>query len=145
MTLTRARPRGLVLPGPRRWIALVLAGVAINVVWELGQAGLYAGRPPWWVYLGAAVKDGLIIVGAALFAVLIAALWRRAFWPAFLLALLATAAFIELRALAQGRWSYAESMPTVFTIGLSPLVQLALTGTLAVLIAWRAGGRAQRR
>jgi hypothetical protein len=141
MTLTRARPRGLVLPGPRRWIVLVLAGVAINVAWEFGQAGLYGGRPPWWVYLEAAVTDGLIIAFAALFA----ALWRRAFWPVFLVALLATAAFIELRALAQGRWSYAESMPTVFTIGLSPLVQLALTGTLAVLIAWRAGGRAPRR
>ncbi|MEJ7781959.1 MAG: hypothetical protein WKF99_05280, partial [Solirubrobacteraceae bacterium] len=66
-------------------------------------------------------------------------------WPAFLVALLATAAFIELRALDQGRWSYAESMPTVFTMGLSPLVQLALTGTLAVLIAWRAGGPARPR
>ncbi len=145
MTLTRVRPRGLALPGPRRWIALVIVGFAINVAWELGQAGLYAGRPPWWVYLEAAVTDGLIIAVAALFAVLIAALWRRAFWPAFLVALLATAAFIELRALDQGRWSYAESMPTVFTMGLSPLVQLALTGTLAVLIAWRAGGPARPR
>lgn len=145
MTLTRARPRRRALPGPRRWIALVLAGTLINVVWELGQAGLYAGRAPWWVYLEASVKDGLIIAAAALLAVLVARLDRRAFWPAFLLALLATAAFIELRALAQGRWSYAESMPTVFTMGLSPLVQLALTGTLAVLVAWRAGGRARRR
>ena len=133
------------LRAPRRWIALVLVGIAINVAWEFAQAGLYAGRPPWWVYVEAAVKDGLIIPGAALLAVAISRLWRRAFWPAFLLALVATAAFIEVRALSEGRWSYAESMPTVFTVGLSPLVQLALTGTLAVLIAWRAGGRARPR
>jgi len=146
MTLVRARPRRLALPGPRRWIALFIVGTAINVAWELGQAGLYAGRPPWWVYLEAAVSDGLLIAAAALVALLVARLARRAFWPVFLLALLATAAFIELRALAQGRWSYAEAMPTVFTMGLSPLVQLALTGTLAVLIAWRgAGGRAGSR
>lgn len=130
---------------PRRWIALVLVAFAINVAWEFAQAGLYGGRPPWWVYLEAAVKDGLIIAAAAVVAVAIAGLWRRAFWPAFLLSLVATAAFIELRALSQGRWSYAESMPTVFTIGLSPLIQLPLTGTLAVLIAWRAGGRARPR
>ncbi len=139
MTLTRARSRRLALPGARRWIALLLAGTAINVAWEFGQAGLYDGRVVFLIYMEAAVKDGLIIAAAALFAVLIAGLWRRAFWPVFLLALLATAAFIELRALAQGRWSYAESMPTVFTMGLSPLVQLALTGMVAVLIAWRVG------
>lgn len=93
----------------------------------------------------AAVKDGLIIAAAALVAMLLARRWRRAFWPAFVVALVAAAAFIELRALAQGRWSYAGSMPTVLTIGLSPLVQLALTGMLAVLIAWRGGGRARPR
>lgn len=87
----------------------------------------------------AAVNDGLIIAAAAFVALLVARLWRRAFWPVFLLALVATAAFVELRALDQGRWSYAESMPTVFTVGLSPLVQLPFTGTLAVLIAWRRG------
>ena len=133
------------LRGPRRWIALLVVGFAINIAWEFGQAGLYGGRPPWWVYVEAAVKDALIIAAAAVLAVAITRRWRRVFWPVFLLALVATAAFIELRALSQGRWSYAESMPTVFTIGLSPLVQLALTGTLAVLIGWRIGGRARPR
>jgi hypothetical protein len=28
-------------------------------------------------------------------------------------------------------------MPTIFGIGLSPLVQLAVTGTLALLIVWK--------
>jgi hypothetical protein len=90
------------LMAPRRWIALVLVAFAINVAWEFAQAGLYGGRPPWWVYVEAAVKDGLIITAAAAFALAIARLWRRAFWPAFLLALVATAAFIELRALVPG-------------------------------------------
>lgn len=128
-------------------MVLVVAGLAVNVVWELGQASLYAGRPPWWVYLRAAVSDGLVIGAAALLGVLAHRLWRGTFWPVFLLILLATAAFIELRALAQGRWAYADAMPTVFTIGLSPLVQLPLTGALAVLVAWRGapGGPARSR
>ncbi len=125
----------------------MVVGFAVNVVWELGQASLYAGRPPWWVYLRAAVSDGLVIGAAALVGVLAHRLWRGAFWPVFLLILLATAAFIELRALAQGRWAYADAMPTVFTIGLSPLVQLAVTGALAVVVAWRGapGGPARSR
>lgn len=33
-----------------------------------------------------------------------------------------------------GRWSYTNMMPTVFHIGLSPLIQLALTGALSLKI-----------
>ncbi len=49
--------------------------------------------------------------------------------------LTATAVFIELRAHAQGRWVYAAAMPTVETVGLSPLVQLPLTGAVAIGLA----------
>jgi len=84
-----------------------------------------------------AVSDALFIGAAALLGVLARRLWPGGFWPVFLLVLVATAAVIELRALAAGRWAYAEAMPTVFTVGLSPLVQLGLTGAVAVLVAWR--------
>jgi len=133
----RPGSRSGTLPGLARWVVLVVAGCALNVVWELGQASLYAGRPPWWVFLRAAVSDALFIGAATLLGVLARRLWPGGFWPVFLLVLVATAAVIELRALAAGRWAYAEAMPTVFTVGLSPLVQLGLTGAVAVLVAWR--------
>jgi len=43
-----------------------------------------------------------------------------------------TATVIELNALTLGRWSYVSSMPTVFGIGLSPLIQLATTSLIAL-------------
>lgn len=39
---------------------------------------------------------------------------------------------IEIKALLFDQWSYTELMPTIFGIGLSPLVQLALTGSLSM-------------
>lgn len=34
-----------------------------------------------------------------------------------------------------GRWSYKNSMPTIFGIGLSPLVQLAVTGVISLWVS----------
>lgn len=39
---------------------------------------------------------------------------------------------IELRVLNIGRWVYTELMPTIFNIGLSPLIQLFTTAILAL-------------
>ncbi|MCX6711531.1 MAG: hypothetical protein NT139_00640, partial [Candidatus Woesearchaeota archaeon] len=43
-------------------------------------------------------------------------------------------AFIELVALSTGRWDYTKLMPTVFGIGLSPLIQLAVTSIISLII-----------
>ncbi len=53
------------------------------------------------------------------------------------LPMLLGAVAVEREALAMGRWSYAEAMPTLGGIGLTPLVQLPLLGALGVLIARR--------
>jgi len=50
------------------------------------------------------------------------------------LLLIIIAALNEMINLNLGRWQYTNSMPTVFGIGLSPLVQLAATSLLSLLI-----------
>jgi hypothetical protein len=35
------------------------------------------------------------------------------------------------------RWNYLDSMPVVFGVGISPLIQLALTGALALFVVSR--------
>jgi len=58
-------------------------------------------------------------------------------WPLylFLIMCLLVAISIEVRAVyIQGRWSYSDYMPTVFGIGLSPLVQMAVTGLASDMI-----------
>lgn len=47
---------------------------------------------------------------------------------------LAVAVLIELINLNLSRWEYTSAMPTLFGIGLSPLVQLASTGALPFLL-----------
>ena len=42
------------------------------------------------------------------------------------------AIFIELRAANLGKWHYSSAMPTIFGIGLTPLVQLAITGLIVL-------------
>jgi len=44
------------------------------------------------------------------------------------------AAFIEIINLNLGRWKYTIMMPTFFGIGISPLIQLALTGIISLII-----------
>jgi hypothetical protein len=44
------------------------------------------------------------------------------------------AAINEYLNLKLGRWSYTPSMPTIFGIGLSPLIQLTVTSILSLLI-----------
>jgi len=44
------------------------------------------------------------------------------------------ATIIEVKALFFEQWSYTALMPTIFGIGLSPLVQLAVTGALSIVI-----------
>jgi len=44
------------------------------------------------------------------------------------------AAIIEIKAFFLEQWAYTSLMPTIFGIGLSPLVQLAVTGALSMFV-----------
>ena len=99
-----------------------------------------SGIPKYPHLLLATFTDALIITGIFL---IISLKNKNVKWMSkpkkldFLLIILfglAVAVFIELRALMIGRWVYKEIMPTIFGIGLSPLVQLAITGFLSLLI-----------
>lgn len=110
---------------------------ALNMLWEFVQLPLYVDHEQLAtsvLYL-AAIDDAGLIVVAAFAAGFVHRRSRAAAWTVLLLGLLATATAIELRAVTTGRWAYAELMPTVGIIGLSPLVQLPLTGALSVTLA----------
>ena len=44
---------------------------------------------------------------------------------------------VEPISLKLGRWEYAPSMPTILGIGITPLVQLAITGLLALSLTFQ--------
>ena len=88
--------------------------------------------------LYASVSDVFIIFVIYLFLALVYRefYWnkkKRIFW--FLLLTIMYSILLEVRALLTGRWVYAEIMPTIFGIGVSPLVQLAITGLVSLMIS----------
>ena len=90
----------------------------------------------------AAIADSLLILGMY---GITAILWKNFLWVkqtnkkqnySFLASGLIIAAIIEYRGVfLLQKWSYSLLMPTIFGIGLSPLLQLSITGILAVRAA----------
>jgi hypothetical protein len=88
--------------------------------------------------------DGTLIVGIHL---VISVLWRNMLWLqkmnrmqvwTVVVAALAIAAAIEYRKVfVLKAWSYTPLMPVVFGIGVSPLLQLSLTGLLSFWLTRR--------
>ena len=119
------------------------AGYVLNFVWEtLHAVYLYQGHDmaasryvPMLIYVSAV--DGVLIL--ALYG-WVASLWRDLFWMrkpgalvVFILSAMVLAAAIEYTSVyVLNRWSYLPAMPELLGIGISPLLQLALTGIIAI-------------
>lgn len=111
----------------------------LNFLWEHAHYVLYAhykgGPITSGILLHATVVDAVIItlVGASL--CFVPYLRQRGWLPLFILVLVAVG--IELWALNTGRWAYQATMPLLPLIdtGLSPTMQLALTGWLSFTLS----------
>ena len=117
----------------------------LNFFWEaLHAVYLYqhhdfdaATYVPMLLYVSS--MDSLMVLG---FYLGVGLMWRDLLWikrfqkksiVVFLILGIVVAFIIEYRAVIYThRWLYKEAMPTIFGVGLSPLVQLSVTGILAV-------------
>lgn len=119
----------------KNWLWLFLISFGLNLVWENLHQFLYLhyrGQAiSELILLRAALVDGLIIVLAVLVVERLNFPAKK-IWP-LLLITLAVAVIMERWALATGRWQYAAAMPLlpIIKTGLSPTIQLALSGALA--------------
>lgn len=127
-------------------IHLFSVGVGLNIVWEFLHAWLYetCRRQTWQqnvpLLLIMAVKDGGFIVffyslSVVLFGrvEIVRSVWQLLFF--FVLAL--SFSFVDERvSLRLKRWEYATSMPRVFGVGVTPLLEIAVTGLLAFWIVF---------
>ena len=129
----------------RRWPAFALLVLALNFAWEMKQANWFAsmrGLPPMRATLlcaRASLGDLLITAVAFAMAALVA---RAVTWPAkrhvvipamvFVGVALAIAIGYEAFALSTARWTYDASMPTLFGIGVLPLLQWLLLPVIEV-------------
>lgn len=111
----------------RQAIHIFIIAFVLNIAWEKLQMPLYAvdvsGWGCWMLCLRASVWDAVIITGVYY---LVTAPDRKTRYVLSVILLLSIAIFIEHRALTEGRWAYSHLMPTIWSIGISPLMQLPL-------------------
>lgn len=138
--------------------AVFAASYLVNLLWEVLHSVLYDWKlaplrnsVSFYVptILRATLGDAVIVM--SLF--IVVALWRGGFsWIRFtrradiiflVVTGLAFAVAIEERAMVYHSWVYTSSMPLVFGIGLTPLVQLAATSltTLWIVKRWNYAGQ----
>lgn len=132
----------------RPTLLYALLAFLLNFFWESWHGfALYAGinglTPGAYVRLITYASTVDMLVLTAMF-IGGAAIWQSEEWYermdikkyAYLIGVTVTVAvWIEYRALyLLDKWSYNETMPTVFSLGLSPLVQLAITGCIGLAL-----------
>lgn len=119
----------------------------LNFLWEYAHLPLYKDYEALGsgiqLVVWASAGDMLYVLFAVLF---VALLKRKLLWtkdaktPEYILLAVygfCIALFVELKALALHRWAYTAMMPTLFGVGLSPLVQMTLLLPLSAYIAQR--------
>lgn len=113
-------------------------GVLLNVIWEFAHCQLYetCRRQTWRhnvpLLVKMSFKDGFFIV---LFYLITAGVFQSANplqnprqLSMFLIISFVFAFADEKISTRLGRWQYAPAMPTLFGVGLTPLLEIAATG-----------------
>jgi len=129
-------------------LMIFILGFFLNLLWELLHSLLY----DWdatplinniYVYIprivfGASFLDALWILAFIILNSIIhrsfqwvEAPTRRDYITLIIIGII-TAIFIELEAIVFNHWSYNEFMPVILGIGLTPLIQLALTSIICL-------------
>ena len=116
----------------RWWAALAAAAFVTNLVWENAHGVLYNHLIPGWRFLRAAGGDVLLVGMGVGLTWPVRRVSARAHAVVAVVLLAVTAVVVETVALAEARWGYDDLMPTIGGVGLSPLLQLPVTG----LVAW---------
>ena len=115
------------------WSALAFV---LNLVWEISHVGLYTlwkeadGLRIAWSVFHCTVGD--VLIALAMFALAAIVLWRADWpvsrpWTGGLIVVIAAMAFTAwsewYNVYRVGAWNYTTSMPLIFGIGLTPLLQ----------------------
>lgn len=120
---------------------ILIFTLALNLIWEFSHYQLYVDLtriPSTFHLIGASFIDVFLI---AIIFIAVSLKNKNIKWLkkpmkkdylSLIIFGLILAFFWELINLNLGRWEYKEIMPTIFNVGLSPLVQLAITSTISL-------------
>jgi hypothetical protein len=130
-----------------RYVKIFIIAFFLNLLWEILHSLLYvtilessvADYVPLIVFMS--LKDALWIT--LIFGVIRTAARkfgkynRPLVYSAFVLAALAFSFADEKISVNIGRWTYADAMPLVLGVGLTPLLEMAVTGMMAIVLSKR--------
>jgi len=125
------------------FIQILIISFLINLLWEVLHSQLYTTciKAPLKKFIPliiiASIKDGLWITFFYTLSTYIFAntniLTNQAQLLFFIFATLSFSFIDEKFSLKTKRWEYTNKMPQILNIGISPLIELATTGTLTFL------------
>jgi hypothetical protein len=128
------------------WGQLFMVGFGLNLAWEVAHCCLYETcRLQTWqqnvpLLTAMAVKDAFWITLFFFVSAAAAGAGSTLVSPVALMlfAILAlTFSFLDEKVSVRlGRWEYAAAMPTVFGVGVTPLLELAVTGLAAAALVF---------
>lgn len=112
----------------------------INLLYELFHSVLYTTcleaplKTYMYLILKAALFDGIVITGIYFF---VSVVFRGSLQILLFIVISLVFAFAwEKYSLAKGKWVYSDTMPTILGVGVTPLIQLALTGFLSIYLTF---------
>ena len=131
---------------PDTLLSIFIFGVLLNFIWEFAHCRLYKtceGMPKKQLSMlltGMSIKDGFFI---SIFYLISLWVFKTPNLFENILALLLFVvlcigfSFIDERiSLDMGRWEYNYKMPKIFGAGLTPLLEIAVTGLIAIYITF---------
>ncbi len=120
-------------------ITLFFTAFFINLLYELLHSLLYKTcleaplKKYIYLILKAAIFDGFVISILYFLTFLVFNSYQLII---FLVASLIFAYIWEIYSLKAGKWEYSKKMPLIFGVGVTPFLQLALTGFLSTYIVF---------
>lgn len=128
-------------------INLFLVSFLINLVYELSHSFLYktcleaSFKKYTYLILKGALFDGFVITIIYYFSFLIFKtehiFQNHLQLTFFIIIALLIAYFWEVYSLKAKKWEYSNNMPLVLDVGLTPFIQLALTGILSLYLVFQ--------
>tara|TARA_Y100000310_G_C20703029_1_gene831859 strand:- start:10009 stop:10416 length:408 start_codon:yes stop_codon:yes gene_type:complete len=127
-------------------IQIGLIAFLLNVVWEMNHAPLYTTCHNLSITKNArlltiqSAKDAFFILlfyGITVFIFDETAIFINIYQLALFVLLGLSFSFIDEKvSIKKHRWEYTDSMPTVFGVGITPLLEIAVTGILTFLVVF---------
>jgi len=119
---------------------LIFLGIFVlifNLIWEFSHYGLYVdltGIPSTFHLIIASFTDLILIISVFRKGINWIEKPKKSDYFIIVLFGIIIATIIEIYSLSIGRWAYTDLMPTIFEIGISPLIQLFTTAIISLLL-----------